>query len=443
MTAVVGILNKRGAAIAADSAVTRTRYNNKKITKNGNKMIRLSNCVPISVMLTGNGAYHRTRWDIIIRHYRQHRGDIAHPTVEACVHDFFRYIADNHLFCEDEIIKRWICDELNQLFEHADANVDFTVKERDDDNRLKSSKTYLKSFLAQLHRYQTYWLKTGVSAQFKDYTPEQFHVFIGDMITDFLSEKEYQEDGFNFNNFPKEFLASLKDDLESTLMTRLTTRRHHDDGSAELVFTGFGSEQEYPSLVSTVVFEGFDNRVNYHILPEDIICISDDNPVAICPFAQKDVIKSLLRGLHVDYSRIIANAIQDIYRPFGNVIFDINEDDKEFDNLNFMDFQMMLQDVRTDDLDRKFVNANVRYLNKKQRKWEKNLEDYDLLAMAALAQSLIDLTGFHRILTFSQEGVGGPVDLAVITKNEGFTWLSRKSWYHHKDIGGQYGVLGV
>jgi hypothetical protein len=30
-----------------------------------------------------------------------------------------------------------------------------------------------------------------------------------------------------------------------------------------------------------------------------------------------------------------------------------------------------------------------------------------------------------------------------ITKNEGFTWLSRKSWYHHKDISGQYGVLGV
>lgn len=108
-----------------------------------------------------------------------------------------------------------------------------------------------------------------------------------------------------------------------------------------------------------------------------------------------------------------------------------------------MDFQMMLQDVRIDDLDKKFVNANVRYLDKKQRKWEKNLEDYDLLAMAALAQSLIDLTGFHRILTFSQEGVGGPVDLAVITKNEGFTWLSRKSWYHHKDIGGHYGILGV
>ncbi len=443
MTAVVGILNKRGAAIAADSAVTRTRYNGRKVTKNGNKMIRLSNCVPISVMLTGNGAYLRTQWDIIIRHYRQHRGDIVHPTVEACVHDFFRYIADNKLFCEENIIKRWIGYELDQLFEHADNNVDFKVKERDENDQLKSPKTYLKSFFTQLRRYRTNWLKTGTCEHFKDYTPEQFHAFINDMITDYLSQKESHEDGFKFNTFPTDFLASLKEDLELTLMARLTTRRYHADGSAELVFTGFGSEQEYPSLVSSVVFEGFDNRVNYHIRPEDIICISDDNPVAICPFAQKDVIKSLLRGLHVDYSRMIANTMQEIYRPFGNDIFDINEDDKEFENLDFMEFQMMLQDVKVDDLDKKFYNANVRYLNKKQHKWEKNLEDYDLLAMAALAQSLIDLTGFHRILTFSEEGVGGPVDLAVITKNEGFTWLSRKSWYHHKDIGGQYGVLGV
>ncbi|WP_170935006.1 hypothetical protein [Prevotella sp. P3-122] len=43
----------------------------------------------------------------------------------------------------------------------------------------------------------------------------------------------------------------------------------------------------------------------------------------------------------------------------------------------------------------------------------------------------------HRL-----EGVGGPVDVAVITKNDGFTWLSRKSWYHHKDVNGMYGYMG-
>ena len=89
MTSVIGILNKKGIALAADSAVTRTRGYNNKVTKNGNKMIRLSDVLPICVMLTGNGDFMRTQWDILVRHYRQHRGRIMHATVEDCLHDFF------------------------------------------------------------------------------------------------------------------------------------------------------------------------------------------------------------------------------------------------------------------------------------------------------------------------------------------------------------------
>lgn len=63
--------------------------------------------------------------------------------------------------------------------------------------------------------------------------------------------------------------------------------------------------------------------------------------------------------------------------------------------------------------------------------------------MAALAESLIDLTGFQRILNFDPEEVGGLIDVAVISKNDGFTWISRKSWYHQKDTMGQYDRLGV
>jgi len=63
--------------------------------------------------------------------------------------------------------------------------------------------------------------------------------------------------------------------------------------------------------------------------------------------------------------------------------------------------------------------------------------------MARLAENFIAMTSFERHMTFSPEGVGGPIDLAVITKNEGFTWLNRKSWYHHKDVGGRYGKFGV
>ena len=108
-----------------------------------------------------------------------------------------------------------------------------------------------------------------------------------------------------------------------------------------------------------------------------------------------------------------------------------------------MDFAEKLDEVKTDDLSRNFFRKINRLLDNNLHQLEKALEDYDLQSIAALAESLIDLTGFHRILTFQQEGVGGPVDVAVISKNDGFTWLNRKSWYHHKDVGGRYGKLGV
>ena len=88
MTAVVGILNKRGVAIAADSAVTRTRSSKEKVTKNGNKMVRVSNAVPISVMVTGNGCFMGNPWDVVVRCYRRERGHIPHPTVDINFNQF-------------------------------------------------------------------------------------------------------------------------------------------------------------------------------------------------------------------------------------------------------------------------------------------------------------------------------------------------------------------
>lgn len=444
MTAVVGILNKRGVAIAADSAVTRTRQFNKKVTKNGNKMIRVSNSIPIAVMLTGNGDFCGTQWDIIVRRYRQQRGYMEHETVEDCVHDFFRYIADNHLFCDDELVHGRLNYEMNELFHHADAIIDNNKKKRDEeDNLLKTPKAYAKAFKSQLARWRRIWLKDGVCPQFMDYTQNQFHDYFGEAIDDFFEQKEEESHLRSFcTTYPKTVLDDIKGDFELTLMTLLTTRQYHVDGSAELVFSGFGAKQQYPSLVSASVYEGFDGRVNYHILPKDIVCISDEKPVAICPFAQTDVIDSILAGVHAKFKDNISFSQSHAFDSHME-IFNFFEPDGKFDDIDLTSLSNELNDIKVDDLQRQFNRAIQQAQDRSWKKWEKALNDYDLYAMAALAQSLIDLTGFHRILTFQQEGVGGLVDLAVITKNHGFNWLNRKSWYHHQDIGGRYGVLGV
>ena len=185
--------------------------------------------------------------------------------------------------------------------------------------------------------------------------------------------------------------------------------------------------------MSAVVCEGFDRRVSYHVRPEDIVCISDDKPVAICPFAQDDVIRSVLRGIHTDWSGDAGGVFRRIVNPnFGDVFGSFYDEDDPGG-----EFRKMLAEVETDDLHHQFYKEGMRLLDKNQREWEKLLKDSDLESLASLADCLIDLTGFQRILTFSPEGVGGPVDVAVISKNAGFTWLRRKSWYH-KD-----GPMGV
>ena len=57
------------------------------------------------------------------------------------------------------------------------------------------------------------------------------------------------------------------------------------------------------------------------------------------------------------------------------------------------------------------------------------VESYNIEDMAKMAESLISVTNLHRHFSSSEESVGGPVDVAVITKTEGFVWVKRKQWF--------------
>jgi hypothetical protein len=107
------------------------------------------------------------------------------------------------------------------------------------------------------------------------------------------------------------------------------------------------------------------------------------------------------------------------------------------------ELKKLLDGVKYKDLIKQFKRYGKNLRETERGQWLKALRDYDLQDMARLAENFIAMTSFERHMTFSPEGVGGPIDLAVITKNEGFTWLNRKSWYHHKDVGGRYGKFGV
>ena len=49
--------------------------------------------------------------------------------------------------------------------------------------------------------------------------------------------------------------------------------------------------------------------------------------------------------------------------------------------------------------------------------------------LAAMAESLVNLTVFKRKVSKTVETVGGPIDVAVISKGDGFIWVKRKHYF--------------
>ena len=51
------------------------------------------------------------------------------------------------------------------------------------------------------------------------------------------------------------------------------------------------------------------------------------------------------------------------------------------------------------------------------------------LELIELAEALVSITAIERKATSDEGTVGGPIDVAFITKHEGFVWIKRKLYF--------------
>lgn len=440
MTAVVGILNKRGIAIAADSAATITRNGRVKIENSANKMLRLSDVNPVSIMIVGSARFLLTPWDIIVRRYRQKRGSISLPTVQAYIDDFFSYMTTEKILFHENTQTRWLDYDLEAFWDKVVENVPFTQLNK---GTVTNKRQILYAFRSNIDSEIKNSKKRGKRPAFKDYTLDQFKEYTNTMVDNLFTQKTleldspfFEEDDAPIKEFTEDILAEIKDlFVEGFYASKIYKQTK---GDTHLIFSGYGENENYPVMIRVMVSHGFDNRICHQINPEDIHAISDDNPVAICPYAQTDIMEALLTGIDPVFYEGICFKSKDMFEEItGQISFEyLFEEGTE-------EIESILKKVKHDDLTKQFERYGNKIKEAEQREWLRALRNYSIQNMAHLAENLIAMTSFERHMTFSEEGVGGPIDLAVITKNNGFTWLNRKSWYHHKDVGGRYGKFGV
>lgn len=326
MTVVVGVLNKKGVAIAADSATTNDMMNNatgereKKVVNSGNKMLRLSDKMPIGVMIVGSAQLSGIPWDVLIRWYRKQLGDKTFSSVEEGAHDLLETITKQDFFQQSCMQKR-------------------------------------PNYLTQL-------IFAGYGAL--EY-PQLVHV-----------------------------------DIKGVTLEEVT------------------NPEEYESPMRAVIHSTFHTPYQ----------ISDEHPSEIRYFGQASIAAALTDNVRENEDvHMFCSEVRNI---FSDIIDEAVKEgalklNSKFDTFCF--YKEMLSVFKKEHED-----AN--------QLWLDGLEHYTLQEMAALANNLINFTELYHKLMCLDESVGGLIDLAVITREDGFQWLNRKSWYEPSK-GGQYGKFGI
>ncbi len=408
MTAVIGVLNKQAIAVAADSAVTISGSNGRKIFNTANKIFTLSRYHPVGVMIYNSASFMYTPWEIIIKMYREQLSTNAYSTLDEYITDFLSFLKSKDYFTNSDLQRQalgeFFVDIFNWINIQALQNFNGATQE-ETMNRLKSKVDELHSQIPEQKAY---------CPEFDKYTLEEFNAYSASIFEE-AYRGIYENNGYSFSEDHKEKLKNiLFEHVRSKVFLNLFTG---------LIFVGFGQNEIYPSLIPLNISGVIDNRLRYFIDENLVARVSPQTYSAIRPFAQTDVINTVLTGVDPGLNDIYITQFHEFFAKYNKLLIDKlkDSDEKLADNIRNIDtnnlikeYVVQMQQVQQNNYINPLMNAVA------------NLSKEDL---AEMAESLIYLTYLKRRITFAEESVGGPVDVALISKGDGFIWMKRKHYF--------------
>lgn len=193
-----------------------------------------------------------------------------------------------------------------------------------------------------------------------------------------------------------------------------------------LVFVGYGESEIYPSLYPLNVSLAVDGHLRYYVDKDRIVEISAHGcATSIVPFAQIDVTQTIVRGINPTFRHILYDVISDtVSNVLGIIANHLTKDDSTAAMapiIRGLDTTLTTKNAIQTIQQKMFNCYTVPLLQ--------TVIGLDKEDMANMAESFISLTSLVRRMQPGEETVGGPVDVAVISKGDGFVWINRKHYF--------------
>lgn len=412
MTAEIGVMNAVGIALAADSAVTVGR-NADKIYTSADKLFQLSDFAPVAIMVYGSAHFVGIPWETAIKSYRVELADKKYGTVAEYAEGFLKWLGTNRMMFPVGARQDSITRILYFFYHHLQQD---RIRKRLDDEfreRAAISDSELPPILDDVVGEMLNELKgapllrdlpTNTRSRFR----RAFSSVLSETITEF------------FGDLP--FTPSARRKLK-TLASEVVTREFFGPSRSGVVVAGFGEDQYTPALVSYNLEEMLFERPRAARVHSLSVERPDDGQ--IIPFAQSDMVHTFMEGVDENVGRGLANQTSQLFKGTVDAIIErVSVADPAL-----ADSIRGVVQAQTEGALRSLFNE---WLKLRQRHWAPILQVVASLPkdeLAEMAEALVNLTKFRRRVSIEPETVGGPIDVAVITRGDGFVWVRRKHYF--------------
>lgn len=413
MTTEVAVLNKSAIALAADSAVT---VGEAKVYNSALKVFALSKFAPVGIMIFGGAELMGLPWEPLIKSFRTELHEKKYSNLKGYADSFLSYIRVCP-YIESSVQKRYT-RYLSGVFirEHVLSKLEVLLKRKIEEN---GSFTEADSIVALKVIVEDLLRRSGDVQRLPDFSEDdeaKLKAQLGSDINKAITDV--------FENVP--LTKSIKQKLQ-TICVRIHTRDIWTTGISGVVIAGFGEQEIYPSVETYQIELVFRNKLKYKKLPDKCEVITHDMGAAIIPFAQEDVIATFMRGINPELQRFNHDYLTEIFSDLPELL-----DEKLLEKLPPEDRSKLKERMVVGGT--KIVEKYLENLNREVAKT--NIQPVINMVgvlpkdeLADMAETLVSLTAFKRRMSRDTETVGGPIDVAVISKGDGLVWVKRKHYF--------------
>ena len=412
MTCEIAIMNKQAAVLAADSAITVTQWVNgrkeERYFKGTNKIFQLSNYRPVGMMIYAASNLQGVPWEIVAKDFREHLGQGSFDNLDGYSKELFTYIqSHDKLFPESFQKSSFLADAFKtaSLHLYLRVNVDESVQSSDsEETRPAIISELIANDLAEIDDVE-------LSAHFEQSDLDNALASNSRDLTELL-EKEYRDN---------DVARGVDFDKLAELAIKLLLKRYSQYmDKTGVVLAGFGDNCYFPSFYEYSCYGVLLGKFLFD--EEGSKQITRDNPSVIEPFATTAMVNTFVVGISQDVFNIVQEETRKSVKAFAESV-----------SLDHgIDFGDDL-DGSVDGIVSKHTNAWMKTVISKHA-WplRRVIGSLPIDEMAELAETLIMLESLKEKVTQPTESVGGPVDVCVISRHDGFIWIKRKHYFDPK-----------